>query len=132
MTKTHKRRQMNIQETVPDGYLPLQEIARQVSVSASTLARWARAGTVPVYRKGKIWYFDVEVIEHVTGQLVEFPDLQSLRDVAVATGIPASTLRRWANDGRIRAEKRGANWRVSLEDAHQVSETLTPGSPSAQ
>lgn len=38
----------------------------------------------------------------------------TLQEAAAATGVPAVTLRRWAAEGRVVAEKRGKIWLVQL------------------
>lgn len=48
--------------------------------------------------------------------------------VATITGVPSSTLRRWAREGRVKAEKLGPkNWYIDPDDASRVAETLKPG-----
>ena len=130
MSKTHDRRQKQIRYLPPNTFLPLQEIARQVDIDASTLARWAREERVPAQRNGKIWYLNIQAIEQRTGQRLSTANLRPIHETSALTGIPANTLRRWARDGRIQAEKHGGKWRVSVEDARRLSQTLVPGVPA--
>jgi len=131
MSKIQERRQKHTTggNLPPDDYRPLSKIATQVSVDPSTLARWARGGHIRAQKFGKLWYVHVDDVQHLADEDLHTTDpLRPLREVAAITGIPRRTLRRWAGEGRIEAEKRGiSQWYISVEDARRVSETLTPG-----
>ncbi|MCP4540684.1 MAG: MerR family DNA-binding transcriptional regulator [Chloroflexi bacterium] len=54
--------------------------------------------------------------------------LRRISDVAALTGVHVRTLRRWAEQELIEAQKVGPKlWYISLEDVQQVAETLKPG-----
>jgi hypothetical protein len=54
--------------------------------------------------------------------------LRPIREVAIQTGIPARTLRRWAKEGRIDARRQGPKlWYIDPKQAQALSLTLKPG-----
>ncbi len=47
-----------------------------------------------------------------------------LSEISRKTKVPIATLRRWANEGSIRSEKRGRDWYVSLDDVENMSKKI--------
>jgi len=55
-------------------------------------------------------------------------DLVTTREAHIRTGIPQRTIQRWAQDNRIRNEKRGPKLLyVSVSDILRVAQNLKPG-----
>ena len=54
--------------------------------------------------------------------------LRPIREASPLTGVPPRTIARWAQEGKIRAQKFGPRiWYVSVEDVQHLAETLRPG-----
>ena len=63
--------------------LTAEEVAELLSVDRSTVYDWARAGTIPSYRMGRVVRFDPEQLEHwLGGHLVGTPARQTPRTPA--------------------------------------------------